>query len=137
MPVSASYLDYVLEQLAGLGEVHSRRMFGAVGLYRGEQFFGLIDDNVLYLKVDDGNRADFLARGMAPFRPYRDKPEYSMSYYQAPADVIEDAEQLAAWARAAVRAALETPSKARARKRARPGQRSSPVAKAPGKRSRA
>ena len=127
----------MLEQLAGLGEVHSRRMFGAAGLYRGEQFFGLIDDNVLYLKVDDVNRADFLARGMAPFCPYRDKPEYSMSYYQAPADVIEDAEQLVDWARAAVRAALETPSKSSARKRARPGKRSSPVAKAPGKRGRA
>jgi DNA transformation protein len=137
VPVSASYLDYVLEQLAGLGEVHSRRMFGAAGLYRGEQFFGLIDDNVLYLKVDDVNRADFLARGMAPFCPYRDKPEYSMSYYQAPADVIEDAEQLVDWARAAVRAALETPSKSSARKRARLGKRSSPVAKAPGKRGRA
>ena len=97
MPVSKSFVDYVREQLAGLGEVSSRRMFGGVGLYRGGQFFGLIDDDTLYFKVDDRNRGDYLARGMAPFRPYRDRPDRSMSYFQVPVDVIEDEEQLTGW----------------------------------------
>jgi DNA transformation protein and related proteins len=136
VPVSTSYLDYVIEQLAESGDVSSRRMFGAVGLYRGGQFFGLIDDDTLYLKVDDRNRGDYLARGMAPFRPYRDRPEFSMSYYQAPIDVIEDAEQLAHWARAAVRAAVESPSKSSVRKRAQSGKRRSGGATASRKRSR-
>jgi len=117
MPVSASYAAYLLEQLAGLGRLRSRRMFGGLGLYCDGRFFGLVDDDVLYLKVDDANRPDYLARQMAPFRPFRDRPEYSMSYYQAPSDVIEDAEQLVAWARAAVRAASASPSKSGARKR--------------------
>jgi DNA transformation protein and related proteins len=117
MPVSVSYAEYLLEQLSGLGKVSSRRMFGGVGLYCDGRFFGLVDDDVLYLKVDERNRGDYLARGLAPFRPFRDRPEYSMSYYQAPEDVIEDSEQLVAWARAAVRAAIESPSKSAARKR--------------------
>ena len=63
MAVKTQYLAYVLEQLADLGGVRSRRMFGGVGLYRDDRFFGLIDDHVLYFKVDDSNRADYLARG--------------------------------------------------------------------------
>ena len=119
MAVSTSFVDYVREQLAGLGEVSSRRMFGGVGLYRGGQFFALIDDDTLYFKVDDRNRGGYLARGMAPFRPYRDRPDRSMSYFQVPVDVIEDAEQLTAWAWTAVRAALDSPAKSAARKRPR------------------
>jgi DNA transformation protein len=121
MPVSTSFVDYVREQLTGLGEVSSRRMFGGVGLYRDGQFFGLIDDDTLYFKVDERNRGEYLARGMEPFRPYRDRPDRSMSYFQVPVDVIEDAEQLTGWARAAVRAALDSPPKSAARERPRAG----------------
>src|SRR5262245_57284793 len=98
MPVKTQYLAWVLEQLAGVSALRSRRMFGGVGLYSGERFFGLIDDDVLYLKVDDSNRAEFLARGCHPFQPFKDKPEYSMSYYDVPADVLEDADELSRWA---------------------------------------
>jgi DNA transformation protein len=113
MPINTSFVDFVLEQLAGLGAVSGRRMFGGVGLYCDGRFFGLIDEGVLYLKVDDRNRGDYLARNMPAFRPYKNRPELSMSYYQAPADVIEDAEEFTVWARAAVRAAIESPSKTR------------------------
>jgi DNA transformation protein len=105
MSVSDSFLSYVLDQFAALGELRARRMFGGVGLYCGERFFALLADNVLYLKVDDGNREQFLARGMPPFRPYADRPEHSMSYYQVPADILEDADTLAEWGRRSVRAA--------------------------------
>lgn len=117
MAVSDNFLAYILEQLDGLGHVHSRRMFGGVGLYCGERFFGLLDDNVLYFKVDDLSRDEYLARGMGAFRPFRDRPEYSMSYYQVPADVIEDAETLVNWARSAVRVAKPAQQKRRPRRR--------------------
>lgn len=119
MSVSTGYLDYVLEQLARVGKVSSRRMFGGVGLYSGEHFFGLIDDDVLFLRVDDTNRAEFVARGMPAFQPFKDKPEFSMSYYQAPADVLEDAEELARWARASVAVAARQPVKAKKKKKKR------------------
>jgi DNA transformation protein and related proteins len=106
MPVSSDYLSFVLEQLAGLGGVSARRMFGGVGLYCEELFFGLLDDDTLYLRVNDANRADYTARGMAPFRPYPDRPEVSMTYYETPAEILEDPAQLVAWARRSVAAAL-------------------------------
>ncbi len=98
MAVSQEFLDYVLEQLSGLGAIRHRRMFGGVGLYCGELFFGLIDNDTLFLKVDDLNRPDFDRRGMPPFRPYPDRPDASIGYRQAPAEVVEDAETLVVWA---------------------------------------
>jgi DNA transformation protein and related proteins len=109
MAVSNDYLSYVLEQLAGLGELASRRMFGGAGLYSGEFFFGLIADDVLYLRADDANRGDFRARGMAQFRPYAERPQLSMNYYETPAEVLEDRAQLLEWARRSVAAAMRAP----------------------------
>jgi DNA transformation protein len=117
MTVSADYLQYVLDQLQALGGVSSRRMFGGVGLYSDELFFGLIADDTLYLRVDDGNRADYTARAAQPFRPYADRPGLSMSYYEAPAEVLEDARQLAEWARRSVAAAQRSPQPSSVRRR--------------------
>jgi DNA transformation protein len=119
MPVSSNYLGYVCEQLAGLGAVSSRRMFGGAGLYCDEFFFALVDDDTLYLRVDDSNRADFTSRGMGRFRPYPDSPQLSMSYYETPADVLEDAAELVAWARRSVAAAIAAAKPAEATPRVR------------------
>jgi len=98
------YLRWVLEQLAGAGGVSFRRMFGVFGLYRNEVFFGIISGDTLFFKVSDTNRADYETRGMARFRPYRNKPLLSMSYYEVPADVLEDADECVRWAMQAVAA---------------------------------
>jgi DNA transformation protein and related proteins len=116
VPVSADFLAYVVEQLAALGGVSSRRMFGGAGLYSDERFFGLIMDDVLYLRVDDSNRADYSSRGMEQFRPYADRPHLSMNYYEVPADVLEDAAALVSWARRSVTVAMKAPQPAAARK---------------------
>jgi len=102
MAVSKDYLQYVLEQLAGLGRVTPRRMFGGVGLYHEERFFGLIAGDTLYFKVNDSNRGDYEARGMSRFRPFPDKPYWSMTYYEVPADTLEDADDCVLWARKSV-----------------------------------
>jgi len=117
MAVSESYLGFVIDQLAGIGQVRSKRMFGGAGLYADDLFFGLLGNNGLYFKVDDTNRADFVARGMGPFRPFADKPELEMGYYAVPADVIDEAEELVAWARKALRVAAAAPRKAQPRKK--------------------
>jgi DNA transformation protein and related proteins len=93
MPVSSDYLQYVLEQLARLPRVSSRRMFGAIGLYSDTVFFGIIDNDTLFFKVDDSTRERYVTRGSQPFRPYKDRPEVSMSYFHVPADVLEDADE--------------------------------------------
>lgn len=106
MPYSNDYLQYVLEQLAGLGNPVSRTMFGGAGLYHDELFFGLIaSDDTLYFRVNDENRAHYEALGMARFRPYKDKPVLSFNYYEVPAHVLENADELVAWARRSVKAA--------------------------------
>ena len=119
MTVSSDFLAYVLDQLVALGEVSAKRMFGGAGLYSAEFFFALIADDTLYLRVDDSNRNDYTARRMQPFRPYADRPQLSMSYYEAPAEVLEDARQLAEWARRSVAVAQRAPP---AVKRARGGK---------------
>lgn len=116
--VSGDYLAYVLDQLDLLGRVVTRRMFGGVGLYRDGTFFALIDDDVVYFKVDDRTRADYEARRCRPFQYSKagTGQVISMSYYQVPAEVLEDAETLALWARKALASAMA----ARAKKPGKP-----------------
>lgn len=103
MSVSNGYRTYIVEQLAALPALSTRRMFGGIGLYSGEWFFALIDDDVLFFKVDDVNRADYVSRRMKAFMPFPDRP--SLGYFQVPAEVIEEAEELARWARRSVEVA--------------------------------
>ena len=99
MAVSDEFVDYVIDQLAAWGEVSARKMFGGAGLYCDGAIFGLIADDVAYLKVDDSNREDFVKARSLPFNPYPDKVKTTvMSYYEIPADVLEDPDRLAAWA---------------------------------------
>lgn len=108
MPVSAAYREYVLEQLGRVVPVTSRAMFGAVGIYSDGLFFGLVDDDAVYLKVDDTNRAMFVDAGMGPFDPYGDG-SLLMRYYELPADLLESPDLLRPW----VDAALEVARRAR------------------------
>lgn len=104
MPVSREYREFALEQLGRVLPVTSRAMFGGVGVYADGLFFALMDVDALYLKVDDGNRADFEAAGMPPFDPYGDG-KHVMQYYALPADALEDAERLRPWVEGALEAA--------------------------------
>jgi DNA transformation protein len=122
MAVQEQYLVYLLEQLAGLGSLRSNRMFGGIGLYSRELFFGIIDDDTVYFKTDATNAAPYQERKMPRFMPFPDRPESVLGYHQVPADVIEDAETLVSWARQAVAVALSAQmakaSKPRKKKRA-------------------
>ncbi|HLG06087.1 MAG TPA: TfoX/Sxy family protein [Gemmatimonadales bacterium] len=116
MPVSSTYRQFVLDQLGRVvPKVRARSMFGGVGIYSGELFFALIDDDVLYLKVDDTNRPDFVARGLEPFRPFGEGGEV-MQYYELSADVLEDAEELRGWVEKAVEVARRAKRPRRRRK---------------------
>ena len=106
MRVSDNFRAFVLEQLADVASVRARAMFGGVGLYSGDLFFGLIAADVLYLKVGDRNRSRYEAAGMTAFAPYPDKP-MTMPYYQVPAHVLEDRRELGIWAHASIEVAAE------------------------------
>jgi DNA transformation protein len=61
--------------------------------------FAVLADDVAYLKVDDSNRDDFLRAGSAPFEPYPEKIKTTIrTYFEIPADVLEDRDELARWA---------------------------------------
>jgi len=104
MSVSDDFLDYIVDQLSGWAEVSVRRMFGGAGLYCKGKMFGLVADDVAYLKVDDSNREDFVQAGSSAFQPYSDK-KMTMGYYEIPVDVLEDREELGVWAGRSLRIA--------------------------------
>jgi DNA transformation protein len=105
MPVSPGFRAFALDQLGRVTSgVHDRRMFGGVGIYADTLFFALVDDDVLYLKVDELTRAEFERHGMTPFRPAGDGGEV-MNYYAVPGDLLEDVEALQAWVDRALAAA--------------------------------
>ncbi len=122
MAVSDDYRDFVLEQLGSAGHVTSRAMFGGVGLYLDGIFCALIDDDTLYFKADDASRARYEQAGSKPFCPFPDRPDQPMGYWQVPADVLEDPDQLAAWARESMGVAL-------AKRARRPTRRRAPAAR--------
>ena len=119
MAVSPAYQTFVLDQLRlVLPSVRARRMFGGVGLYADDLFFALIDDDVLYLKVDDVTRPDFERRGLGPFQPFGEGTA-TMQYYQLPEDLLEDPEALRPWTDAAVAVARRAKRKKGNRKKKR------------------
>jgi len=67
--------------------------------------FGLVADEILYLKADAASRQTFEKLGLPPFKFDRDGKAIQMSYYQAPDEIFEDFEQAAQWARLAYAAA--------------------------------
>jgi DNA transformation protein len=125
MGVSDGFLEFLLDQLAAIGDVSARRMFGGVGLYAGEVFFAIVAHDALYLKADAVNRGRHEAEGMGPFTPYADQSE-TMQYYGVPVHVLEDPELLAEWARDAVAAARRA-AEARTPRRLRRSRRGRPV----------
>jgi DNA transformation protein len=110
MAISQGYIDYVLEQLERFGHVSARRMFGGAGIYHQGLFFALItSDDRFYLKVDDTNRPEFVARGSEAFKPPSSRPmRGSMPYMTVPEEVLEDPDELAVWARKSVAVAARS-----------------------------
>ncbi|MBF0381403.1 MAG: TfoX/Sxy family DNA transformation protein [Magnetococcales bacterium] len=96
MGITKSFELYVVEQLSHLGAVSSRRMFGGAGLYIDDVMFGLLAEDLLYLKSDNSNKEDFEKIGLKPFQPFADK-KMVMSYHEAPAEVLEDRDFAVKW----------------------------------------
>jgi DNA transformation protein len=115
MPASNNYLDFVQDQLHGIGEITVKRMFGGAGLYLDGVFFAIVADDVLYFKVDDSNRPEYETAGMQPFRPFNG--DTVMSYYEVPIEVLEDPDELKPWVAGAVGAAIRASARKPRRRR--------------------
>ena len=106
MGQSREFVDYLVEQLAALGEITTSRLFGGIGLNYEGRMFAFVSKDTLYLKTDEVNRAEFEQAGLPRFRPNSTKRE--MPYFQAPAVAIDDRELLCLWARKGIDAAKRT-----------------------------
>ena len=99
MGYSPEFRDYVLDQLRAVTPVTPKAMFGGVGIYSRGIFFALIAEDVLYYKVDDATRPRYEARGSKAFNPFG---KGTMGYYELPAEVLEDEDELRTWTREAL-----------------------------------
>ncbi len=98
MAVSNDFIQYVLDQLSGLGKVQIKRMFGGAALYQDELAFGMIANDVVYLKVDDSNRDKYLHEASTPLKPFKNNATV-LSFYNVPPDVFDNADLFVSWAK--------------------------------------
>jgi DNA transformation protein len=108
---TASALAFAVDLLSGMGHIEARRMFGGAGLYAQGVMFGLVDDDQIFLKVDEALKADMAAAGSRPWiyaerqGPQSSQPRDS-SYWALPESALDDAEEACAWAARSLAAAV-------------------------------
>jgi TfoX/Sxy family transcriptional regulator of competence genes len=106
MATTPEYAAEVSEQIGRFHPIHTKKMFGGVGIFSAESgnMFALITaDDILHFKVDDSNRADYEAVESAQF--------FSMPYFMLPEGVLEDETALGTWVRKSADIAARTPPK--------------------------
>lgn len=91
-------------------------MFGGAGFYLDGVFFGILYKERLYFRVSEDTIKNYTRRKMKPFEPFEGRKGESHGYYEVPIDIVESAEDLEKWARAAQRTPPLTALKRRARK---------------------
>ena len=115
----SEFVDSLHEVFAAFGPIRSRRMFGGHGVYHDELMFGLVVDDVLYLKADDASSGLFRERGLGCFQYEKGGKRVEMSYYTAPEEIFDDPELARAWALRAFEAALRNKKPGRRAKKGR------------------
>ena len=104
-----SFKEFVLDQLGALPELRSRAMFGGHGLYQADCFFGILMDGRLYFRTDERTRTAYLELGMRPFVYEKSRRAMTLKYFEVPADVLDNRQELVAWANRALQAAAARP----------------------------
>ena len=112
MSNAQSRQNKVGDQLAPLGRITLRRMFGKTGVFCDGFMLGMVSDNTLYFRVDDGNRTAF--KGAESFPPLNYKKKGStidLSFWRASERLLDEPDELVTWARAALAAARRVAAK--------------------------
>jgi DNA transformation protein len=100
--------DFLIDLFADFGPVTIRRMFSGFGISVDGVNFALALRAGLYFRADEQNIPQFEAEGSGPFQYQQRKTAKTVtvnSYWQLPARLFDDSEELAVWARAALAAA--------------------------------
>ena len=112
MVASDSFAEFLREQLAPLGRITMRRMFGKTGVFCDGVMFGMVTENMLYLRIDDHNRAAFQEAAAFPPRKYQKKGNsIDLAFWRAPERLFDEPDALVAWARLALAAARRVAAK--------------------------
>ncbi len=99
MASNPEFIAFLSDQLASLGHVTTRRMFSGAGIYCDGVIFALILRDVVYFKVDDGNRAAYQAEGSAPFSYEAKGRQVEIgSYWRVPERLFDDPDDMVEWA---------------------------------------
>ena len=106
MVASDSFAEFLREQLAPLGRITLRRMFGKTGVFCDGVMLGMVTDNMLYLRVDDHNRETFReAAAHPPLNYAKGGNTIDLSFWRAPERLFDEPDELVVWAQAALAAA--------------------------------
>ena len=111
MTTSSGFLDHLSDLLVALGPVKPRRMFGGAGLYLDGVMFGLVADDILYLKADKKTQERYEAEGLEPFTYEGKSKPVRMSYWRVPDRLFDDQDEFVEWAGVALKVAREAKSK--------------------------
>jgi DNA transformation protein len=124
MVASDSFAAFVSEQLALLGGITMRRMFGKTGVFCDGLMLAMVRDDALYFRVDEGNRAAFKeAESFPPLNYAKKGGTIDLAFWRAPERLFDEPDELVAWARAALAAAGLVAAK---RERTAPRRRAKP-----------
>ena len=126
--------DFLIDLFADFGPVTIRRMFSGFGISADGINFALALRAGLYFRADEHNIPQFEAEGSGPFQYQQRTTAKTVtvnSYWQLPARLFDDSEELAAWARASLAAAQRAALRKRPkpRKGAKKAAAKEPVAK--------
>lgn len=118
MGCSASFSDMLVEVLAPLGRVSVRRMFGGGGVFCEGVMFGLVSEDVLYLKGDEDLAALFESEGCERFAYGAKSRTVSLPYWRMPDRLLDEPDEMVSWARRSLTVALARAQEHRPRKAA-------------------
>jgi DNA transformation protein and related proteins len=112
MVASDGFAEFLRDQLAPLGRITMRRMFGKTGVFCDGFMLGMVRDNTLYFRVDDDNRAAFKEAESFPPLDYQKKGgTIDLSFWRAPERLFDEPDELVVWALAALAAARRVAAK--------------------------
>jgi DNA transformation protein len=112
--------DFLADLFADFGPVSLRRMFSGFGISADGTNFALALRAGLYFRADEVTIPQFEAEGSKPFQ-YQQRRSGKVitvnSYWELPARLFDDSEELTEWARAALAAAQRAAETKRPRSR--------------------
>ena len=112
MVASNSFAEFLHEQLAPLGRVTTRRMFGKTGVFCDGVMLGMVTEDTLYFRVDDLNRVTFKeAQSFPPLNYAKKGGTIDLAFWRAPERLFDEPDELVTWAQAALAAARRVAAK--------------------------